>query len=44
MRVGWGEEGQGSARMVVAREGRPYGGRVVRWAVGMAHSNGMEGR
>ena len=26
-----------------AHEGRPYGGRGVRWAVGMAHSNGMEG-
>ena len=27
-----------------AHEGRPYGGRVVWWAVGMAHSNGMEWR
>ena len=26
-----------------AHEGRPYGGRGVWWAVGMAHSTGMEG-
>ena len=33
-----GKGGEGGAH-----EGRPYGGRGVRWAVGMAHSNGMEG-
>ena len=49
--IGWGEGrprrgGQwvGGTGGRGAHEGRPCGGRGVRWAVGMAHSNGMEGR